>query len=196
MHLAKINVAVNAAGSITLGAIVKSGTEYPIPETDAQVYDDTGEPVAFTKPVVEIFAEGYSLSPRHPVGSITDGKLTLNMPDDTDFTTWAGSYLSSDLYGVALTPGSARLILANFRIQSEAGGLSYCNTDNTDFIAYAYFTEAATVSGTDSYGDTVDISAHAGWNKIYVHYPDASLTGGYMTADGSAAPDTMQWRYK
>jgi hypothetical protein len=108
------------------------------------------------------------------VGKITGGKLTLTLP-----TTVEDKYLSSlpsSSESMTVTPDGVKSMTASFYLENGTY-LEYKKAGA--YSNYMYFTEAATVKGSYTYGDvtmTYNISAQKGWNIIYGTSTSATTT--------------------
>jgi hypothetical protein len=152
------------------------------------------------------------------MGTIVDGKITLELPSSVP-----EKYLSKILENapgtVTITPSGGKWLnvmgLSVFEGEEEKGSVGQRTSNDsvtiTDSIAYRYFTQAVSISGTYLRTDfpaghplvlqNYQINARAGWNKIYSRttqkppseqgaLPEYEIT--YKT-DLSGAPSDMKW---
>jgi hypothetical protein len=141
-------------------------------------------------------------------GTITNGKLTLNLPE-----TVKEQYLEpigkSVPDGTTASPKDAKVLYVyRFYVPDASGygpSLSYSKDDESseDIIYYVYSSTAATITGSvteadedkeTTYTETYNLNLKKGWNAVYEHWDwDANTENGDITTDGSAVPSGLKW---
>jgi hypothetical protein len=174
-----------------------------VPESNAQVYHEDGSAYTGNSTVyARIWTADLASLIELPAGSITAGKLTLNLPSTIDDT-----YLTSaDIYemlGYTVTPHGLRLTEVSLGIVAEDGyrnSLSFQKDSGTDSygVNYLYCSQAGTITGTvDYYGsfiENINITAKAGWNRVYWRLEQGNGTQTYtVTSDLSSLPGDLKW---
>jgi hypothetical protein len=140
------------------------------------------------------------------IGTVSNGKLTFNLPDtvldkylDMASVMFPSSLVISppDIKGIdgialALFDGSVKKGYINFfrDLQNDS-------TYTVDAIYYMYFNKAGSINGTYSDDDeskTYQITAKAGWNKVYNKHDDnGTILNEIITTDLSGVPNDMKW---
>jgi hypothetical protein len=155
----------------------------PIPTDSVQVYDEDGSTASTVNGTVKMAVYDSTEEPTYiPVGTITNGKLTLTLPATID-----AQYLSTfdpeemGIPDITVNPSTINVLpgvtLQLFNGEEEIGYLSYekegNNKDEYREIEYWYFDKPGTAIGTQQAGEsgtiTVNITVpHAGWIPIQV----------------------------
>ncbi|MDR2053904.1 MAG: hypothetical protein LBP80_10875 [Treponema sp.] len=190
-----------------------------MPEKDVQVYYLDGS-TAFTGSGTVNLASWDDSAKDYVViaqaGTVTDGKLTLNMPKTLDdkYLYSLGEMMPD---GVTVSPADVKsrqeVNIYIYYEESRINGLYYGDLSGTAGyrVQYMYFSKAATIKGsyeypyeTDRDGNAVttvrnnlDISVKAGWNLVYTSMtmPNKTNTTGTATTttDLSKMPSTLKW---
>jgi hypothetical protein len=180
-----------------------------VPETNVQVYYKDGEPFTGSTGVYYRVSEddndeGVFLE----AGSITSGKLTLNLPQTIApeylFDTSAGvpTGITVSPSGLKMTQGGLYIGVSGgyrplgYEKETESGG-NYWFTG----ISYVYFSAAGTIQG--GFADTEDgytvtmsfnVDGKAGWNRVYITAQGTgSGTTESITSDLSKVPSDLKW---
>jgi hypothetical protein len=176
----------------------------PIPESNAQVYGMDGKTYTGNDGTVNLvyWAEGSDFPEViGTAGTVTNGKLTLSLPSSVpDRYLGPGSYLTEQMPGVAITPANVQISFdVDFIFDDSSIGLEK-GSENTRYrILYWYFSKGAEITGTFSntnrgYTQTYDVSAKAGWNRLYRSITESGNTEtSTITTDLSKIPSDLRW---
>jgi hypothetical protein len=176
-----------------------------LPEKDAQVYWGDGEAYTGNGTVKLTYwdeekTEEISIA---DAGTVTGGKLTLNLPSSvpSQHLTRASESLGG-MPGITVTPNDVQTYMTRLSLFEGDTLLDRINlvkeSENTSYsINYWYFSKAATIIGTVTDRGTtatLNISAKAGWNAVSQDY-SGSESGGTMTmaTDLSKVPSDIKW---
>jgi hypothetical protein len=174
--------------------------EVSLPETDAQVYwrdDDTLYTGNATVKVI-FQNEGKEWIPIADAGTVTNGKLTLNLPSFIPDQYLTNQHLTDASLPVTVTPNdllSCAGVLFLYNGDTRVGTLYLTSEDSESGheISYIYFSKAGTIEATfteSGYTGTVNIKAKAGWNVTIYNYLQTNMT---WTTDLSNAPSDFKW---
>jgi hypothetical protein len=132
------------------------------------------------------------------VGTVSAGKVTLNLPATLDSKYLDPVYTDDTPTGITVSPSdvmSESPTLRMFEGTAEKGTLDLRKETQTvqDRIAYMYFSKACSITGTNNdHGGTItwQINGKAGWNRVYLN---ANNTTGKYTTDLSGVPSDLKW---
>jgi hypothetical protein len=170
-------------------------------ETNASVYDTSGKKAASLNGVI-----GYDIKDGGgPLrfGLITDGKLTLAFPSDSDIQSSSLKYLrDEDEYkGNTVDPEETQFLSGDLSIYADAtfarrlGTLRFQNKAENAMVEYWYFDNDCTVqivmrSGNSTITITL-LDAEKGWNKKYRIRPEGQDTWANTTQ--KSMPKDLKW---
>jgi hypothetical protein len=138
------------------------------------------------------------------IGTVTNGKLTFNLPSVVSDKYLAITSLTGNS-GITVSPSDAKALFgADIRIfdgETKKGFLVYekYNTDTKirHGIMYAYFKKPTSIKGTsfsEGSENSFEINGKAGWNKLY-QYSGETETGGkvILKSDLKEVPNDLKW---
>ncbi|GHV88653.1 hypothetical protein AGMMS50267_10130 [Spirochaetia bacterium] len=172
--------------------------EIIVPSTGVQVYNGNGTSYTGSNTVK---GKIYNVTPEVflDVGTITDGKLTLALPEIVQ-DAWLDIYEGSS---AIIEPSDLRVYYKGFgRVfngSNETGYLSFTNDADTQEhnAYYIYFNKDATITGThvssSNPGNSTEytITGKKGWNLVYEHDVDSGKS--VVTTNSSSMPNNMKW---
>ncbi|GHT60180.1 hypothetical protein FACS1894109_17450 [Spirochaetia bacterium] len=154
------------------------------------------------------------------VGTLTSGKLTLNLSAAVDDKYLSGFTEEDIPEGLTVKPSDTKafsvMYFYLFDGETKKGEILFGKSTfdmvetmsiETDAVAYIYSSKAATISGSSSMGGinmTANVSLKKGWNQVYLQVAgnysydpetgDLTTTGNEsMTSNLSGLPSDMKW---
>jgi hypothetical protein len=144
------------------------------------------------------------------LGSITGGKLTLNLPETVPY-----DKLSEDWQFAATVIVSADGLRTigmdfddGFYVEDGGSGIEVLynmkeTKSSTDLLSYVYSNMAVTILGTETYDNvaqTWNLNLQPGWNKMWVHLNGPFENGDYesttsitLRTDLTGMPSDLRW---
>jgi hypothetical protein len=126
------------------------------------------------------------------VGTVVNGKLTLNVPAIIE-DQYLGTMEDSEIIEPDDTKISFNVAFMFFdsTAPDTKVGEIYCSDPDsvTDGLRYVYFSKAATMNGTLS-NEEYDITAVKGWNKLYAYRVEEKW---HLISDLNGIPSNLRW---
>jgi hypothetical protein len=168
-------------------------------ETNASVYDTSGKKAASLNGVI-----GYDIKdgggPLH-FGLITDGKLTLAFPSDSDIQSSSLKYLRDEYKRDTVDPEETQFLSGDLSIYADTtfagrlGTLRLQNKAENAMVGYWYFDNACTVQTIIKSGNSTItmkiIDAEKGWNKKYWIKPEGQ--DAWANTNQNSMPKDLKW---
>jgi hypothetical protein len=170
-----------------------------VPESNAPVYYQDGKEYTGNGTVKLVCWDGEKEVEGPIVGTVTGGKLTLNLPSSVsnEYLTEA-SGMFENIPEITVTPGDVLIDMGMsfylFEGDEKLASIEKKSGDASHSVMYRYFSKAATIKGTfitvGNYPRTYNFDARTGWNAIYRH--DAE-NEDIWTTDLSKVPSGLKW---
>jgi hypothetical protein len=169
-------------------------------ENNAQIYQSDGTTPYSGNGSVMIWVGHSGKYTGVPAGSVTDGKLTLNLSASVDSDYLAA--VSEDFPGVTIDSDAVgdmdtKILLAEGDNDLNPKEIRLLDSTGEVFILFGYCDKAFTVTGTNSDGDKPEIyqiNAKAGWNRFYMRESESNRT--YKTDLSDVPVDDLKWVLK
>lgn len=168
-------------------------------ETNASVYDTSGKKAASLNGVI-----GYDIKDGGgPLrfGVITDGKLTLDFPSDSDIQSSSLKYLRDEYKRDTVDPEETQFLSGDLSLYADTtftrrlGALRFQNKAENAMVEYWYFDNACTVQTIIKSGNSTItmniIDAEKGWNKKYWIKPEGQ--DAWANTGPNSMPKDLKW---
>jgi hypothetical protein len=168
-------------------------------ETNAIVYDTSGKKAASLNGVI-----GYDIKDGGgPLrfGVITDGKLTLDFPSDSDIQSSSLKYLRDEYKRDTVDPEETQFLSGDLSLYADTtftrrlGALRFQNKAENAMVEYWYFDNACTVQTIIKSGNSTItmniIDAEKGWNKKYWIKPEGQ--DAWANTGPNSMPKDLKW---